>query len=161
MTKDRLAHSFVVLLRRCGVSVTPDVNIEALLDLTFAFFAAHASEDPFREQIGTLARLTHNRRVSAASKAALAARRKLGLRTGGDPPLGYRREGDLWVPDEQEQKCIEEVRRLKAERPELSLRKLARLLERKGYRNRKGRHFNPQTVARLLVADVPARSTKR
>lgn len=61
--------------------------------------------------------LVHQRQLttSVLTRNALQKRKNEGKKIGGIPPYGFKFEGDLVVPDEQEQKIIKLVKKLKDE----------------------------------------------
>jgi len=88
--------------------------------------------------------------IGARTKAALAARKSQGRRTGS-VPYGYRADAEGYLHEHAgEQAVIAEARRLKA--AGLSLRAIAGELERKGFYTRTGKQFNPNQVKRILDA---------
>lgn len=88
--------------------------------------------------------------IGARTKAALAARKSQGRRTGS-VPYGYRADAEGYLYEHPgEQAVIAEARRLKA--AGLSLRGIAGELERKGFYTRTGKSFNPNQVKRILDA---------
>lgn len=62
--------------------------------------------------------LVHGRRLNTSelTRAALQKRIKEGKKVGSIPPYGYKFEGQLVVPNEEEQKIIKLVKKLKDEK---------------------------------------------
>ena len=95
--------------------------------------------------------------ICTRTKDVMRIRRERGLKLGGDAPYGYRDLPDKdadgkpitrVVKDPTEQKIIREVKRLRARGA--TLRETGAMLEKAGYRNRKGRRFSPPTLSRML-----------
>jgi hypothetical protein len=66
----------------------------------------------------------------------------------GSVPYGWQRDGDRLVPCEQEREMIAAVAECAGYR--FTLREIADELFARGYRNRRGNTFNPNTIAALL-----------
>jgi DNA invertase Pin-like site-specific DNA recombinase len=98
--------------------------------------------------------------IRARTRAALAAKRARGERTGS-VPLGFRLDTDgvRLVRNEYEQAAIERARELRASG--LALRAIAARLAAKGHISRAGRMFFAAQVARMLVDRSPKRSVGR
>ncbi len=87
--------------------------------------------------------------VSERTKTALAHKRSLGEKTGGDVPFGYRLEGDQLVPEPVEQEAIEFIKVLRSKG--YSSRQISAELEVKGYRTRRGNsQWDHKLVLRIM-----------
>lgn len=87
--------------------------------------------------------------VAERTRAALAHKRTKGEKTGGDVPFGYDLKGGVLVENEAEQRILKRI--LKARGRGLSLRRIARGLEAKGIRTKRGgASWHPQTLKQLL-----------
>jgi DNA invertase Pin-like site-specific DNA recombinase len=89
--------------------------------------------------------------IGERTSAALQHKASLGEYTGGDAPYGYRlaADGQRLESDPAEQDLVGEARRLRG--IGLSLRAVARELEAKGFRSRRGRPFAAAQVQRMLA----------
>lgn len=87
--------------------------------------------------------------ISERTAAALAAKRARGERISGQPPVGYRHEGDRVVVDAAEMRMVAALRRYRSWG--LSLRWIANRLYEEGYRNRRGGRIHFTQVARILA----------
>lgn len=85
--------------------------------------------------------------IVARTKAALAAKKARGERTGS-VPVGKRVDGGVLVDDEGEQRAIALARRLRSEG--YSLRDIGVELQLAGFATRKGGAFAPEQVKRLV-----------
>ena len=88
--------------------------------------------------------------IGERTKAALSHKRSKNEKTGGDIPYGFNLgKNGLLVENENEQKVIRLIYRLKRERH--SLRQICRELEIEGYKTKRGNsNWHPQTVSALL-----------
>ena len=88
--------------------------------------------------------------IGERTKDALAAKRKRGEKTGGDIPYGFNVDANKHlVKNKAEQKAIALIRELKVKG--YSLRAIAKELEAKGYRTKRGQAtWNPKTVNMIL-----------
>jgi DNA invertase Pin-like site-specific DNA recombinase len=82
----------------------------------------------------------------SGGRAAKAAR---GGYAYGAPPLGKRAEGKELVPDEREQAAIARMRELHSRGR--SLRQIVAALEEEGHQTKRGGHWYPATVNRVLA----------
>ena len=87
--------------------------------------------------------------ISERTAAALAAKRARGERFSGEPPIGYRYEGDRVVVNAAEMHMVAALRRYRSWG--LSLRWIANRLYEDGYRNRRGGRIHFTQVARILA----------
>jgi site-specific DNA recombinase len=98
------------------------------------------------------ARLSHGPGQAMAARTAVAMQHKAanGEYTGGQAPYGHRvgADGDRLEPDAQEEEARATARLLRSQG--LSLRGVARELERRGIRSRTGRGFAPVQVQRMV-----------
>lgn len=85
--------------------------------------------------------------IIARTKAALAAKKARGERTGS-VPVGKRVDGGMLVDDECEQRAIVLARRLRGEG--YSLRDIGVELNLAGFATRKGKAFAPEQVKRMV-----------
>jgi DNA invertase Pin-like site-specific DNA recombinase len=93
----------------------------------------------------------------------LEARRAKGMPLSGTAPIGFRIEGEgrdrRLVPDPREQKMLAEMRRLHQQGH--SFASIARELDERGYRNRKGNKIDSSHIRVLLLRDQPEVSGSR
>jgi len=109
--------------------------------------------DPAAQLMRTLvaAFATYERQlIGARTAAALQAKRARGQKTGGDVPFGYHLEDDgtTLTADPDEQRVLSLIQRLRAEGE--SLRAISDHLAKRGYTNKKGAAWHPQSIKRLL-----------
>jgi hypothetical protein len=91
----------------------------------------------------------HMLRTGPLTREALARKRKHGQKTGGDVPFGYDLKGGLLVENEKEQAIIRAIQDKRREG--LSLRQVARGLEAKGVKTKRGlASWQAQTVSRIV-----------
>jgi len=88
--------------------------------------------------------------IAERTSAALRHKASMGEFTGGDTPYGHQlaADGEHLEPNEDEQRVLQEARRLRQRK--LSLRAVARALDARGMRSRTGKPFAPIQVARML-----------
>lgn len=88
--------------------------------------------------------------VSTLTKEALAAKKAQGEYTGGDPPFGFTvaADGVTLEEDDAEQAVIAAV--LKYREEGLSLRKISKRLETRGFQTRRGGKFWPTSINRII-----------
>lgn len=105
-----------------------------------------------RQVLGAVA--DYERAMIRLRMTAGAARKKAaGGYAGGGVPFGYRvnpSTHDL-EPDPDEQKALEVIRALRAK--DHSYRDIAKKLDAKGLPPRKGQHWHPYSIARVLTAE--------
>jgi DNA invertase Pin-like site-specific DNA recombinase len=94
------------------------------------------------------------RRIAARTRAALAAKRRRGEKTGGIAPFGFTADdnGKL-IPNENEQWIIRSIADLR--RDGMSLRAIAAELNARGIGTKTGKAWAPQTVANALTTSTP------
>ena len=91
--------------------------------------------------------------IRSRTKAALAAKKARGERTG-NTPRGYAAQSDgQLVPDEQEQQVLARVRVLRAQG--LTLEQLTAQLREEGVRSRMGKPLHRVTVAKIAAKVAP------
>ena len=87
--------------------------------------------------------------VSDRTRFALAHKRTIGEKTGGDVPFGYQVKKGKLIPDAEEQKTVRLVLDLAGKG--LSLREVCRQLEAAGVARKNGsKTWHPQTVRRII-----------
>jgi len=87
--------------------------------------------------------------VSDRTRFALAHKRNIGEKTGGDVPFGYQVKKGKLIPDAEEQKTVRLVLDLAGKG--LSLREVCRQLEAAGVARKNGsKTWHPQTVRRII-----------
>lgn len=89
--------------------------------------------------------------IGERTKGALQARRRQGKKTGGDVPYGYdlARDGETLIANKEEQAVIGRAIRLK--RIGLGYYTIARKLNERGFRTKKGKLFNQSIVCKILA----------
>ena len=88
------------------------------------------------------------RRIAARTRAALAAKRRRGEKTGGIVPFGFTLAEGKLIPCESEQWIIRTIADLR--RDGMSLRQIAAELNARGVATKTGRTWAPQTIANAL-----------
>lgn len=88
--------------------------------------------------------------ISERTRFALAYKRSIGEKTGGDVPFGYRlsEDGRTLAPDAGEQEAVRLILSLRDKG--LSLRAIAARLNAEGYRTKAGRDWSAVQVTRVL-----------
>ncbi len=86
--------------------------------------------------------------ISENTVAALAERRRQGLRNGGKVPFGYRDEGGNLYPDAAEIEVIREIETMRRENR--SIRAICAILDAAGYKPRDGGRWSPASVHAIL-----------
>jgi site-specific DNA recombinase len=90
--------------------------------------------------------------VSERTKAALGRKRERGEFCGGEPPYGYKRVDEKLIPALEEQAVIRKILRLR--KKGYSIRRIVKCLAEDGHLNRRGNHFQPTQVARILQREA-------
>lgn len=90
--------------------------------------------------------------IAERTRDALKAKRKRGEKTGGDIPFGYDEKDGKLIPNEMEQRIIKLIKRLREKG--YGLKKIARFLNEKGFRTKKGKMFTHMQVKRILEREV-------
>ena len=87
--------------------------------------------------------------IGERTKAVLQHKKANGEKTGGDVPYGYNADetGHL-VKNKKEQRIIRKVHQFRSK--DWSLSRIARELNSKGYKTKKGKQWYPQTIKRVL-----------
>lgn len=96
--------------------------------------------------------------ISARVKASVPVRAKLGKSLGGVAPFGYKWVNNKLILDEKEAPIRKEMFDLYKEHKRKST--VAKILNNKGYRTRKGSKFRDITIERLLT-DTIVKGTRR
>ncbi len=86
--------------------------------------------------------------IGERTSEALAAMRANGKRVSRHAPYGYRLNGTGWIEDEDEQRAVVIMRRLRS--TGLSLRQIAAELDQQGHHNRRGGRLSAKTIANVL-----------
>lgn len=87
--------------------------------------------------------------ISDRTRFALAHKRAIGEKTGGDIPFGYYLDGGRLVEDDNEQKAIILIRDLRSKG--YRLQAICWELEKEGYLTRRGNlKWQPKTVSRII-----------
>ena len=86
--------------------------------------------------------------IGERTSEALATMRSNGRRISRHAPYGYRLNGTGWVEDEDEQRAVVIMRRLRT--TGLSLRQIAAELDQQGHHNRRGGRLSAKTIANVL-----------
>lgn len=90
-------------------------------------------------------------KIQERTREAMRSMRERGLFTGGHPPYGFSLVGGKLVDNEAEESLLQRVADF-VTKPGVSLREIADILHREGFRSRRGGRFLPTQVNRLLVA---------
>ncbi len=90
--------------------------------------------------------------IASRVKASVPIRAKLGKRTGGDSPLGYKWVDNQLVIDEKEAPLRKLIYELYAK--EKRKKTVARILNEKGYRTRKNNLFTSQSITKIIQDPV-------
>lgn len=101
-----------------------------------------------RQILGAAAELERGM-IRARMRAGARRKREAGGYAGGGIPYGMRTEGATLIADTQERKALSLMRSLKGEG--LSLREIAKELDKRGLAPRKGEHWHPHSVNRILM----------
>lgn len=96
--------------------------------------------------------LVHGRRTmntSELTRAAIARKRSLGLRTSRDVPYGFglADDGDTLIVDPDETRAVQRIKELR--RIGVSIREVCERLTAEGFRPR-GKRWHPTTVNRII-----------
>lgn len=147
---DRLARDLVIQETILGQAKREGIRIYSTLTTEDAYLEDDP-KDPTRKLIRqVLGAVADYERAMIRLRMAAGANRKkaAGGYAGGGIPFGFRTEGQELVPEPLERKALTRMKKLKAEG--MSLREIARDLDRGGFAPRKGRSWHPQSVSRIL-----------
>nr|WP_280996319.1 recombinase family protein [Marinitoga okinawensis]CAI4093963.1 Site-specific serine recombinase [Marinitoga okinawensis] len=89
------------------------------------------------------------------TKDALKAKRDRGEKTGGDIPFGYDILNGKLVSNDNEQKVISYIKRLRNKG--YGYKKIANLLNNKGLKTKKGKNFTHMQVKRIIQRELALR----
>lgn len=100
-----------------------------------------------RRQLGLVAELVRDLTVARLRRGKRAKAERGGF-TGGTTPFGWRSQDRELVPDPDEQVAIARI--VAMHRQGLSLRAMAAALEAEGHRPRRGQHWHPNVLSRIV-----------
>lgn len=144
--RDRLARDVIVaaMVERLAADAGASV-------LSVAGEGSDATDDPssalLRRMVDAFAEY-ERAIISLRTRKALAVKRAKGQAIGGNPPWGYRTEGDRWVPDEREQRVLALVLQLRDKGATFA--SIVQTLTLAGFTTRNGRPFSRPGVFNLV-----------
>jgi DNA invertase Pin-like site-specific DNA recombinase len=111
-----------------------------------AFELRRVPADPRRQVVREVLRAAA---ANEPKMAALRSRRRRHSRPGaGSPPFGYRIDDGELVPDRAEQAALSRIAELRASGA--TLREIARDLDSSGHRPKRGDHWHPESLRRIV-----------
>jgi DNA invertase Pin-like site-specific DNA recombinase len=147
---DRLARDLVIQETILGQAKRDGIRLFSTLSTEDAYLEDDP-KDPTRKLIRqVLGAVADYERAMIRLRMAAGANRKkaAGGYAGGGIPYGSRTQGRELVPDPQERKALSLMNHLHSEGR--SLRYIARELDGKGWKPRKGKVWHPHSVGRIL-----------
>jgi len=121
-----------------------------LVSISEQFDASTPAGRMFLQLLGTFAEFERNR-IRERTREALATRRRMGRKTGGTVPFGYRAEEVQLVPNDDEQRTLRRAFALRAEG--VSWRLTADALNAEGMTRRGGLPWTASRLYEVLAAE--------